>query len=50
MYLMRLINILYIQAEVIYARGPLPMLRAIKLHGALEHHIDYLSLEEKWLV
>lgn len=36
-----------IQAEVIYACGPLPMLRAVKAY-ALEHDIDcYLSLEEK---
>lgn len=36
-----------IQAEVIYACGPLPMLRAIKAY-AIEHHMDcFVSLEEK---
>ena len=35
------------KVDMIYACGPLPMLRAIKAY-ALEHHIDcYLSLEEK---
>lgn len=37
-----------IKGDVIYACGPMPMLRAIKAY-ALENNIEcYISLEEKW--